>query len=113
MSAVVLPAACADFTSTQVICSNSTGPACARADPAASVREAVPPAINISKECETEPMRMSFSVPPTHELHALDSGQQTIPQVHYHHNDVAVHARLCYRLEYLRRLPCSMIYAPS
>jgi hypothetical protein len=34
----------------------------ARADPAASIREAVPPAINISKECETEPMRMSLSV---------------------------------------------------
>src|SRR5213596_1465408 len=67
MSAVVLPAASADFTSTQVIFSNSTRSACARgavrADPAASIREAVPPAINIRKECETEPMRMSFSFP--------------------------------------------------
>src|SRR5205807_3771872 len=72
MSAVVLPAASADFTSTQVIFSNSTRPACARgaarADPAASIREAVPPAINISKECETEPMRMSFSFPQKHEF---------------------------------------------
>src|ERR1700720_4694801 len=70
MSAVVLPAASADFTSTQVIFSNSTRSACARgaarADPAASTREAVPPAINISKECETEPMRMSFSFPQKH-----------------------------------------------
>src|ERR1700730_2234897 len=108
MSAVVLPAACADFTSTQVIFSNSTRSACARgavladparsacarADPAASIREAVPPAINISKECETEPMRMSFSVPPKHKLPALNNGQPTIPQVHYHHNDVAVYARV-------------------
>src|SRR3984893_8409250 len=70
MSAVVLPAASAAFTSTQVIFSNSTRSACARgsarADPAASIREAVPPAINISKECETEPMRMSFSFPQKH-----------------------------------------------
>jgi hypothetical protein len=28
----------------------------------------VPPAINISKECETEPMRMSFSFPQKHEF---------------------------------------------
>src|ERR1700726_4325748 len=72
MSAVVLPAASADFTSTQVIFSNSTGSACARgaarADPAASIREAVPPAIDISKECETEPLRMSFSFPQKHEF---------------------------------------------
>jgi hypothetical protein len=62
-----LPAASAAFTSTQVIFSNSTRSACARgaarADPATSIRETVPPAINISKECETEPMRMSFSFP--------------------------------------------------
>src|SRR5580658_5174104 len=72
MSAVVLPAASASFTSTQVIFSNSTRSVCARgaarADPAASIREAVPPAINIGKECETEPMRMSFSVPQKHEF---------------------------------------------
>src|SRR3977135_901937 len=72
MSPVVLPAASADFTSTQVIFSNSTRSACARgaarADPAASTREAVPPAINISKECETEPTRMSFSLPQKHEF---------------------------------------------
>src|SRR5260370_26319594 len=64
MSAVVLPAASAAFTSTQVIFSNSSRSACARgaarADPAASIRVAAPPAINISKECETEPMRMSL-----------------------------------------------------
>src|SRR5580765_1286561 len=75
MSAVVLPDASADFTSTQVIFSNSTRSACAlgavRTDPAASIREAVPPAINISKECETEPMRMSFSFSPKHKLPAL------------------------------------------
>src|SRR6476620_8108937 len=75
MSAVVLPAASAAFTSTQVIFSNSTRSACARgaarADPAASIREAVPPAINISKECETEPMRMSFSFPQKHKLVAV------------------------------------------
>jgi hypothetical protein len=70
MSAVVLPAASADFTSTQVIFSNSTRSACARgaacADPAASIREAVPPAINLNKECGTELMRMSFSVSAVH-----------------------------------------------
>src|SRR5712692_9051533 len=75
MSAVVLPAASADFTSTQVLFSNSTRSACARgaarADPAASIRETVPPAINISKECETEPMRMSFSFPQKHKLVAV------------------------------------------
>src|SRR5436190_15468085 len=67
MSAVVLPAASAAFTSTQVIFSNSTRSACARGaarpDPATNIRETGPPAINISKECETEPMRMSFSFP--------------------------------------------------
>jgi hypothetical protein len=70
MSAVVLPAASPDFTSTQVIFSNSTRSACAggaaRADPAAIIREAVPPAINIGKECETEPMGMSFSESAVH-----------------------------------------------
>src|SRR6266550_3898654 len=75
MSAVVLPAASAAFTSTQVIFSNSTRSVCARgaarADPRASIREAVPPAINISKECETEPMRMSFSFPQKHKLVAV------------------------------------------
>src|SRR5882724_1300552 len=75
MSAVVLPAASAAFTSTQVIFSNSTRSVCARgaapADPPASIREAVPPAINISKECETEPMRMSFSFPQKHKLVAV------------------------------------------
>src|SRR5438477_1000519 len=75
MSAVVLPAASAAFTSTQVIFSNSTRSVCARgaarADPAAGIREAVPPAINISKECETEPMRMSFSFPQKHKLVAV------------------------------------------
>src|SRR6267378_7307328 len=75
MSAVVLPAAIADFTSTQVIFSNSTRSVCARgaarADPAVSIREAVPPAINISKECETEPTRMSFSLPQKHKLVAV------------------------------------------
>src|SRR5207302_11082913 len=75
MSAVVLPAASAAFTSTQVIFSNSTRSVCARgaarADPPAGIREAVPPAINISKECETEPMRMSFSFPQKHKLVAV------------------------------------------
>src|SRR5262245_43986889 len=75
MSAVVFPAASAAFTSTQVIFSNSTRSSCARgaarADPAASIREAVPPAINISKECETEPMRMSFSFQQKHKLAAV------------------------------------------
>src|ERR1700730_16213174 len=72
MSAVVWPAASADFTSTQVIFSNSTRSACARgaarADPAASTREVVPQAINISMEFQTEPMRMSFSFPQKHEF---------------------------------------------
>src|SRR6201989_3025530 len=75
MSAVVLPAASAAFTSTQVIFSNSTRSTCARgaarADPAASIRDAMPPAINISKECETEPKRMSFSFPHKHKLAAV------------------------------------------
>src|SRR5258708_40257597 len=75
MSAVVLPAAIADFTSTQVIFSNSTRSVCprgaVRADPAVSIREAVPPAINISKECETEPTRMSFSLPQKHKFVAV------------------------------------------
>src|SRR5438445_13216169 len=121
MSAVVLPAASADFTSTQVIFSNSTRSACARgavrADPAASIREAVPPAINISKECETEPMRMSFSFPQKHKLPALvtDNRQfhkfiiitMMLPFTH----DSAI--RWEEVLGVLRRLPCSMIYARS
>src|SRR2546421_2957680 len=75
MSAVVLPAASAAFTSTQVIFSNSTRSACARgaahADPAASIRGAVPPAINITKKCETESITMSFSFPQKHKLVAV------------------------------------------
>src|SRR5271170_4394233 len=98
MSAVVLPAASADFTSTQVIFSNSTRSACARgaarADPAASIREAVPPAINISKECETEPMRMSFSFPPQY-----SDARQNITQIHYSHDYSASSARFSYAAE--------------
>src|ERR1700746_41445 len=75
MSAVVLPAAISQFTSTQVIFSNSTRSVCphgaARAGPATRIREAVPQAVNISKECETGPMRMSFSSPQKHELVAV------------------------------------------
>src|SRR5689334_23028767 len=101
MSAVVLPAASAAFTSTQVIFSNSTRSSCPRGaahpDPAASTREAVPPAINISKECETESIPMSFSFRQKRKLVAvLPEGD--IPQVHYYHNDVAVLARFCYSL---------------
>src|SRR6476660_4066984 len=100
MSAVVLPAASAAFTSTQVIFSNSTRSACARgaarADPAANIREAVPPAINISKECETEPMRMSFSFPQKHKLVAVFNGEPTILQIHYYHAYSTICARFCY-----------------
>src|SRR6267154_1742379 len=100
MSAVVLPVASAAFTSTQVIFSNSTRSACARgtarADPAASISEAVPPAINISKECETEPISLSFSFPQKHRLLTLYDGEPTIPQVHYYHNDIDFYARFCY-----------------
>src|SRR5438105_12560035 len=101
MSAVVLPAASAVFTSTQVIFSNSTRSACARgaahADPAASTRDAVPTAINVSKDCETEPITMSFSFPQKHKLVAILMDSD-IPQVHYYHNDVAIFARSCYSL---------------
>src|SRR5215831_16368995 len=102
MSAVVLPAASAAFTSTQVIFSNSTRSACvrcaARADPAASIREAGPPAINISKECETEPISISFSFPQKHKLLALYDGEPTILQIHYYHNDIDFYARFRYSL---------------
>src|SRR5271167_822324 len=97
MSAVVLPAASADFTSTHVIFSNSTRSVCpggaACADPAASIRKAVPPAINISKECETEPTRMSFSVAQKHKLVSSFNGESTILQAHYYHDNIAVAAR--------------------
>src|SRR5215469_10549697 len=101
MSAVVLPAASAVFTSTQVIFSNSTRSACARgaahADPAASNREAVPPAINISKECETESITMSFSFHKS--INSLQFLREpTIPQVHYHHNDFDFYARFGYSM---------------
>src|SRR5262245_40090809 len=66
MSAVVLPAAISHFTSTQVIFSNSTrsvfAHGAAHSGAAVSISEAVPPAMNISKEFETEPIRMSLSV---------------------------------------------------
>src|SRR5262245_34328228 len=66
MSAVVLPAAISHFTSTQVIFSNSTrsvfAHGAAHTGAAVSISEAVPPAINISKDFETEPVRMSLSV---------------------------------------------------
>src|SRR5438067_10763328 len=113
MSAVVLPAASAAFTSTQVIFSNSTRSACARgaaqADPAASTREAVPPATNISKECETEPMRMSFSFPQKHKLVAV-CGEPTITQIHYYHDYSSVGARFSYSWG---KHPSSIICAPS
>src|SRR5438552_18738609 len=118
MSAVVLPAASAAFTSTQVIFSNSTRSACARgtahADPAASTREAVPPAINISKECETESITMSFSFPQRHKLVAVlrraDNYTNSLLSPDYS----SVGARFCYSSgEHLRRRPCSMICAPS
>jgi len=61
-----LPAAISHFTSTQVIFSNSTrsvfAHGAAHAGAAVSISEAVPPAINISKEFEAEPIRMSLSV---------------------------------------------------
>src|SRR5207248_11444051 len=43
----------------------------ARANHPASIREAVPPAINISKEWQAEPMRMSFSFPQKNKLVAV------------------------------------------
>ncbi|PYK87067.1 MAG: hypothetical protein DME40_15260, partial [Verrucomicrobia bacterium] len=43
----------------------------AHADPAASIRGAVPPAINITKKCETESITMSFSFPQKHKLVAV------------------------------------------
>src|SRR5215471_523590 len=103
MSAVVLPAAISHFTSTQVIFSNSTRSVCAHgaahAGAAVSISEAVPPAINISKEFETEPMRMSLSVFRDNINSAIHYDVlPTIPQVHYSHNDVAVFARFCYWL---------------
>src|SRR6476659_10607797 len=102
MSAVVLPAASAAFTSTQVIFSNSTRSACAggaaHADPAPSIREAVPPAINISKECEAESITMSFSFPQTHRLLPLYDGEPRILQIHYYHHDIDSCARFGYSL---------------
>src|SRR5579871_2282340 len=66
MRAVVLPAASADFTSTQVIFSNSTKSACACgaacAHPAASIRQAVPAAMEISQGCAAERLRVSLAV---------------------------------------------------
>src|SRR5215813_8397066 len=102
MSAVVLPAAISHFTSTQVIFSNSTrsvfAQGAAHAGAAVSISEAVPPAINISKEFETEPIRMSLSV--FRDINsAILNVLQVIPQVHYSHNDVAVFARFCYWLQ--------------
>src|SRR6266403_219404 len=97
MSAVVLPAASAAFTSTQVIFSNSTRSACARgkarADPAASIRETVPPAINISKECETESVRKSFSFAQKNITRCSFNGEPPVRQVHYYHDNIAVSAR--------------------
>src|SRR5882762_2260308 len=103
MSAVVLPAASADFTSTQVIFSNSTRSACARgaarADPAASTREAVPPAINISKECETEPTRMSFLLSAKTRIPQYSDARQKITQIHYYHDYNSSFARFSYASE--------------
>src|ERR1700685_3730544 len=105
MSAVVLPAASADFTSTQVIFSNSTRSVCARgaarADPAASIREAVPPAINISKSESEEAARhmdkiivliiFSSSVVIFPDFRntltpKYSDARQKITQIHYYHD---------------------------
>src|SRR5215469_11481176 len=104
MSAVVLPAAIAHFTSTQVIFSNSTRSVCAHgaahAGPAASIREAVPPAINVSKEFETEPKRMSLPVFRDNVNSAITmDALQVIPQLHYFHDYNAAGARFCYSSE--------------
>src|SRR5215813_14680102 len=98
MSAVVLPAAISHFTSTQVIFSNSTRSVCAHgaahAGAAISIREAVPPAINISKELETEPMRMSLaSFPATTWMAQYCDAPGVIPQLHYLHDYNAIGAR--------------------
>src|SRR5438132_4764255 len=103
MSAVVLPAAISHFTSTQVIFSNSTRSVCAHgaahAGAAVSIREAVPPAINISKEFQTEPMRMSLSVFGDNINSAIHYDVlQTIPQLHYFHDYNADGARFTFHL---------------
>src|SRR5215472_17285568 len=122
MSAVVLPAAISHFTSTQVIFSNSTrsvfAHGAAHAGAAVSISEAVLPAFNISKEFETEPIRMSLSVFRDNIYSEYYDVLQVIPQIHYCHNDVAVCARFWLLvgvevLGVLRRIPCSTIYTPS
>src|SRR5207302_1557555 len=45
---------------------------------------------------QTEVNHVSSGFP---KLLALCNGEPIIPQVHYHHNDVAVYARFCYSLE--------------
>src|SRR5215469_7665391 len=103
MSAVVLPAAISHFTSTQVIFSNSTRSVCAHgaahAGAAVSIREAVPPAINISKEFETEPMRTSLPVSRDNINSAILGCATVIPQLHYFHDYNAAGARFSYSSE--------------
>src|SRR5229473_4361920 len=103
MSAVVLPAASAHFTSTQVIFSNSTRSVCAHGGfsftssvcaPATvavipSTAKPATPAITLHTDL--------FMLPPLPLLTGC-KGESTIPQVHYSHNDVAVSARFCYSL---------------
>src|SRR5260370_35911342 len=101
MGPVVLPAAISHFTSTQVIFSNSTRSICAHgaahAGAAVSISEAVPPAINISKEFETEPMRMSLSVFRDNINSAITMMcLQIIPQLHYFHDYNAAGERFSY-----------------
>src|SRR5207248_6557713 len=98
MGRVDSPAAIAHFTSTQVIFSNSTwsvvghGLTCADsaacADPGVSTREAAPQATDISKNCNTEPTRMSFSSCPVFDLcsHLNSYLKQKITQIHYRHD---------------------------
>src|SRR5438128_9751007 len=109
MSAVVLPAAISHFTSTQVIFSNSTRSVCAHgaahAGAAVSISEAVPPAINISKEFETEPMRMSLSVFATTSIPQYCDVLPVIPQLHYFHDYNAAGARFSYSVRDRRALP--------
>src|SRR5205823_3357914 len=102
MSAVVLPAAISHLTSTQVIFSNSTRSVCAHgaahAGAAVSISEAVPRAINISEEFETEPMRMSLSVFRDNINSAILCLLQIIPQLHYFHDYNADGARFTFLL---------------
>ena len=74
----------------------------------------MPPAINISKECETAPMRMSFPFPQKPEFRSILMHSRKLHKFIILTIIMLGSARFSHSGEnVLANSPCSMIYAPA